>query len=202
MSKYARFPLSTALLLLLVTTLTVAVVAQSGGSYDIEWFTIGTAGDEFAAGGDYQVGFTLGQEQEPLISTGGSYQIVQGYWSEGSGPTAVKLVAFGVEPRVHVLVVYWETATEMDTLGFHLYRSDSGTPGTFSRLNEALIPSRSPGGGGGAYYEWLDAGAVPGRTYYYLLEDVDAYGQATPHGPVEGVLAGYGAFLPLLHKGP
>lgn len=200
MRRKAVIPLIS--VLLLAAALGGLALAQSGGSYDVEWQVLGTAGDEFAAGGAYQVGFTVGQEQEPLVSSGGRYQVVQDYWQDGGAPTAVKLAAFGVEARGQALVVYWETASEMDTLGFHLYRSESGEPGTFARLNEALIPSRSPGGGAGAYYEWIDAGAVPGRTYYYLLENVDAYGQTTPHGPVEGVLAGYGAFLPLLHKGP
>ena len=63
------------------------------------------AGDEFVTGGAYQLGFTVGLDQEPLISTGGSYQIVQGYWSGGSAPTAVKLVAFDVESRGQALVV-------------------------------------------------------------------------------------------------
>jgi hypothetical protein len=187
--------------LLLAAALGGLALAQSGGSYDVEWQVIGSAGDEFAAGGAYQLGFTLGQDQEPLVSTGGSYQIVQEYWSGGSAPTAVKLVAFGVEARGDTLVVFWETATERDNLGFHLYRSDIGTPGSFSRLNETLIPSQSPGGGG-AQYEWVDTGIHRGRLYFYLLEDIDMYGLATPHGPVTGLLAGFRAFMPLVTKGP
>lgn len=188
-------------LLLLAVALGGLALAQSGGSYDVEWQVLGAAGDEFASGGSYQLGFTLGQDQEPLVSSKGSYQIIQGYWSGGIGPTAVKLAAFGVRARGDALVVFWETASELDTLGFHLYRSDTGAPGTFSRLNEALIPSEAPGGGGAAY-EWIDAGAARGRTYFYLLEDVDVYGQATAHGPVTGLLAGFRAFLPLAFKGP
>ncbi len=187
-------------LLALLLFVPALALAQSGGPYDVEWFTIGTAGDEFVAGGAYQLGFTVGQDQEPLVSSGGGYQVVQGYWQDGGGPTAVKLVAFGVEARGQSLVVYWETAAEHDTLGFHLYRSESGEPGTFARLNEALIPSQSPGGGAGAYYEWVDATVVRGQPYYYLLEDVNVYGQATAHGPVEGRLALYRAYLPLLGR--
>ncbi len=188
--------------LLLAAFLGGLALAQSAGSYDVEWFTIGTAGDEFVAGGDYQLGFTVGQDQEPLVSSGGPYQVVQGYWQDGGSPTAVKLLAFGVEARGQAMVVYWETAAEIDTLGFHLYRSESGAPGTFARLNEALIPSQSPGGGAGAYYEWADATAVRGQRYYYVLEDVDARGQTTAHGPADGRRPYAAVFLPLIAKGP
>jgi len=187
--------------LLLVAAALGLALAQSGGAYDVEWQVLGTAGDEFAAGGAYQVGFTLGQAQEPGVSAGGGYQVIQGYWSGGNNPTAVSLVAFGVEARGGALVVTWETASELDLLGFHLYRSDTGEPHTFARLNEALLPAQASGGGG-AVYEWVDAGAAGGRPYFYLLEEVDVYGQATAHGPVVGLLASYRAFMPLVGKGP
>lgn len=200
MKRQALAPLFA--VLLLAAALGSLALAQSGGSYDVEWQVIGTAGDEFVAGEGYQIGYTVGQEQEPIVSTNGAYQVVQGYWSGGSGPTAVKIVALGVQARGNTLVVFWETASETDNLGFHLYRSASGTPGTFARLNESLIPSRSPGGGAGASYEWVDAIVVPGSTYFYLLEDVDFSGQATAHGPVMGRMDLYRAFLPLVGKGP
>jgi len=34
-------------------------------------------------------------------------------------------------------------------------------------------------------YVWLDGTVQMGRTYYYQLEDVDIYGNATMHGPVQ-----------------
>ncbi len=96
------------------------------------------------------------------------------------------------------------TATEMDLLGFHLYRSDMGEPGTFVPLNDGLIPAQTPGSLVGARYEWADADVERGRTYFYLLEVVDVHGQATAHGPVPGSLpapAHYRYHLPLVVKG-
>lgn len=185
------------LLLLLVR----GVLAQSGDDYDVEWSVSGSAGDQFASGSNYQVGLTLAQDQEPGISAGDSYQIIQGYWSGGVGPTAVKLLGFWVEAHGDTLVVFWETATEMDTLGFHLYRSESGAQASYHRLNEGLIPAQGAGGGGGARYQWADTTARPGARYFYLLEDVDSYGQATAHGPVEGILPYHPIYLPLILKG-
>ncbi len=79
----------------------------------------------------------------------------------------------------------WETSQEIDNLGFNLYRSNTRT-GTKIRLNRALIPTQVPPGSPfGAVYDWIDAFRLrSGRRYFYWLEDIDLYGNATLHGPV------------------
>jgi hypothetical protein len=194
------------MILLLVVLLLFggAVLAQSSGGYDVEWQVIGSAGEQFATGGDYQLGFTLAQDTPPQVSQGGSYQVVQGYWSgAGFPPTAVTLVGFWVETRGDALVACWETAAEVDLLGFHLYRSDTGAPGSFVRLNEELIPGQAPGSPVGASYQWVDVTVAAGQTYFYLLEDVDVYGRATCHGPESATLQPttlFRIYLPLVHQ--
>ncbi len=96
---------------------------------------------------------------------------------------AVTLNSFtATEAEDHVLVA-WETVSELDNLGFNLYRStDEGVMG--ERLNEELIPSQAPGSGQGFRYEWADYGVSAGVSYYYWLEDVDFAGNTTLHGPV------------------
>ncbi|MBN1137877.1 MAG: hypothetical protein JXM73_14910 [Anaerolineae bacterium] len=191
----------------LLLAVTAGALAQSGGDYDLEWQVIGSTGDELVAGGDYQIGFTLGQAQDTPLSAGGSYQIAQGYWAGGGAPpTAVGLVGFWIEARSNTLAACWETASEIDTLGFHLYRSDTGESGSFVLLNDGLIPAQAPGSPMGARYEWADAGAAPGRSYFYLLEAVDVYGQAMQYGPAPGslpIIVGiyHRAYLPLVSKG-
>jgi hypothetical protein len=180
------------------------VLAQSGGNYDLEWHTLGSAGEQFVSGGSYQIGFTLAQDTPPLISAGGSYQILQGYWSGASGrPTAVTLAGFWVEARDDTLVACWETVEEVDSVGFNLYRSGTGAPGSFVQLNEGLIRGQAPGSPEGASYEWADSGVERGRTYYYLLEELDVRGQASRYGPVSGRLpptALYRIYLPLVSR--
>ena len=78
----------------------------------------------------------------------------------------------------------WQTASELDVLGFNLYRSERAE-GPYVQLNEGLIPSQLPDGPGGASYAWHDAGASLGRRYFYLLEEIDSYGGATRYGPTE-----------------
>jgi len=109
-------------------------------------------------------------------------------------PTAVKLLSFAAAPRGGAILVTWETASEVDNLGFHLYRREVGMQG-YIRLNQALIPSRSPGQGEGATYAFVDEEVRGGVAYEYLLEDIDVAGRRTPHGPV-AARALYVVFLP------
>jgi hypothetical protein len=178
-----------------------AVLAQSGGSYDVAWQVLGSAGEQFVAGSGYQLGFTLAQDTPPLVSQGSGYQVVQGYWSGGGGiPTAVTLTGFWVEPRGDALWVRWETASEIDVVGFHLYRSEGNPAGPYSRLNEGLIPAQSPGSSTGAPYDWIDGDVVEGVTYYYLLEGLDAQGRTTEYGPLPAALAAYRIYLPFVSR--
>ncbi|MBN1139662.1 MAG: proprotein convertase P-domain-containing protein [Anaerolineae bacterium] len=103
---------------------------------------------------------------------------------EAPTPTAVALARFEGWPEGLAIHVEWETVTEIDNLGFNLYRAES-PDGPYVRLNEELIPSQAPGSPVGAVYVWLDDAVQAGQTYYYMLEDVDVYGQTTMHGPVE-----------------
>jgi hypothetical protein len=98
-------------------------------------------------------------------------------------PTAVKLAAFEVASQGEGILVTWETAMELDNVGFNLYRSTAAT-GPYTRLNATLIPPQFPGEVMGGIYEWLDSDVQPGLIYYYKLEDLDLKGVSTLHGPV------------------
>ncbi|RMG95968.1 MAG: hypothetical protein D6706_11095 [Chloroflexi bacterium] len=67
--------------------------------------------------------------------------------------------------------IEWETATELQTAGFHLYRSQS-PEGEFVRITESLIPAKG-NTVSGASYSFVDNSVRPGETYYYLLEEVE-----------------------------
>jgi hypothetical protein len=81
------------------------------------------------------------------------------------------------------VVIEWETASELDTAGFNLYRSDS-PDGIFVRVNENLIPA-SPDPLTGGTYTFDDPEVKPGRIYYYELESIDVDGSTTRYGPTE-----------------
>ncbi len=103
-------------------------------------------------------------------------------------PTAVKLAAFDATPQGQAVLITWETASELDNVGFNLYRSETAD-GAYVRLNATLIPPQNPGSVMGGYYEWLDADAQPGVVYFYKLEDIDIQGVSAFHGPISAAVA-------------
>jgi len=80
-------------------------------------------------------------------------------------------------------VVEWSTASELNTVGFNIFRGDTPTdPGV--RVNTELIPASEDTLTGGDY-QYTDEDIVPGQVYYYYLEDVSADGATNRHGPIE-----------------
>jgi hypothetical protein len=79
------------------------------------------------------------------------------------------------------IVIEWSTASEMDTAGFNVYRSQSET-GPWERINQSLIPGSDDPLTGGSY-QYQDDLVAPGLTYYYMLEDVDTSGATSREGP-------------------
>ncbi len=53
--------------------------------------------------------------------------------------TAVRLASLTAQGSSRSVLVEWETASELDNLGFHLYRGVSAD-GPWTRLNASLIP--------------------------------------------------------------
>ncbi|MGD9057101.1 MAG: C25 family cysteine peptidase [Desulfobacterales bacterium] len=96
--------------------------------------------------------------------------------------TVVDLISFTAEGEGNAVKVAWETAAEVDNLGFHLYRA-AAPGGPYTRLTDRLISAR-PRQGQGATYSFIDRQVTVGSLYYYKLEDIDIYGKHTEHGPI------------------
>jgi hypothetical protein len=101
---------------------------------------------------------------------------------------AVDLVSFTAVGGESSVSVAWETASESSTVGFNLYRAEGTADGAQVKLNGEIIPAQAMGSAMGATYAFSDNAVAQGVTYYYWLEDVDAAGVATPHGPVSASL--------------
>lgn len=101
------------------------------------------------------------------------------------GTTAVELTSFTATGNDSDVLLEWETGSELDNLGFQLYRSSS-EEGPYERITTRLIPGlgSSPAG---ARYRYRDAAVENGRSYYYELEDIETTGKTERHGPVLGV---------------
>lgn len=98
-------------------------------------------------------------------------------------PTAVAMASFNAGWTREGVRVEWETASELDSLGFNLYRSPAARSG-YQQINASLIPCQSPGTAQGAAYSYLDSQAQAGTVYYYVIETLDAQGRADRYGPV------------------
>ena len=94
----------------------------------------------------------------------------------------MSLVSFTAKGSNNAVKVEWETASEMDNVGFHLYRATS-PGGPYTKITDKLISAR-PRQGNGANYSYVDADVSVGRLYYYKLEDIDIFGTHTFHGPI------------------
>ena len=56
-----------------------AVLAQTGGPYNLEWHTFDGGGGPMS-GGDYSLSGTIGQADAGAAMTGGDYSLQGGFW--------------------------------------------------------------------------------------------------------------------------
>ncbi|NOZ48620.1 MAG: hypothetical protein GXP37_01070 [Chloroflexi bacterium] len=104
------------------------------------------------------------------LSAGANHYVLANY-----DPQAVQLDYFSVVAQGGVVLISWQTVSELNHFGFNLYRRQA--PGdVWQRLNAHLILSPSPGSPEGRLYRWNDAAALPGTSYVYRLDDVDLNG--------------------------
>lgn len=103
------------------------------------------------------------------------------------GDLFVDLKFFAADPADGRVVLHWETATELDNLGFNVLRKPEIGGGPWEIVNASLIPAQGDPLGGAAY-SFEDANLTNGVRYRYRLEDIDLAGINMLH-PVEMALA-------------
>ncbi len=81
------------------------------------------------------------------------------------------------------ILVEWTTASELDTVGYNLYRSENPAE-QGERVNQDLIPSSTNSLTGGSY-EFEDRDVRVGVKYYYSLEEVETSGTTNLAGKIE-----------------
>ena len=96
---------------------------------------------------------------------------------------AVTLVSFTATGGDGQVLIEWETASEINNIGFNLWRS-TREMGDYVKLNDLLIPSQALGSVIGASYSYMDTAVVGGTTYYYKLESIATDGSSELHGPI------------------
>ena len=84
-------------------------------------------------------------------------------------------------PGTQEVRIDWKTATELDTSGFYITRSNSAT-GPFAQVSP-FIPHEGDTISGWTYV-YTDVIPALNRTYYYFLEAVNNDQSLDPHGPI------------------
>jgi hypothetical protein len=93
-------------------------------------------------------------------------------------PTAVTLssltATFDASKGV---LIRWTVESALNNVGWNIYRSET-KEGEYVKLNDTLIPNAEDATSRHSY-EYIDKTALPGKRYYYYIEDVDFDGKKT-----------------------
>jgi hypothetical protein len=83
---------------------------------------------------------------------------------------AVTLLYFTAEPQPDAILLRWETASELNSSAFRIYRALAATGPWDTWIHQ----QPAVGDLVGATYQYRDLDVMPGITYYYLLEEIEA----------------------------
>lgn len=112
---------------------------------------------------------------------------------------AVTLVYFRATGVSYGVFLEWETASELDNLGFFVNRSLSQGSG-YTRISGFIPASGNPLLGG--YYQYNDTSVSNGTTYWYKLESIDVHSVAEFSEPPVSAIAGTGITATPTSTGP
>ncbi|MBC8231089.1 T9SS type A sorting domain-containing protein [bacterium] len=105
----------------------------------------------------------------------------------------VALSSFVGTPIDSVVYLKWRTETEVNNLGFSIYRSEE-EDGNYTKIDFV------PGLGSSAMpidYQFTDKGVEAGKTYFYYLEDIDIAGEKSKSKIIKVVVPPAKPVLPI-----
>ncbi|MCP4716406.1 MAG: hypothetical protein GY868_14900, partial [Deltaproteobacteria bacterium] len=97
--------------------------------------------------------------------------------------TLIELVSFEAQSVKGGVVIAWETASEIDTVAFNIYRAQR-PDGNFAKLTDTVIAATGSAVAGSSY-SFTDTTAVIWADYYYQLEEIAADGESILYEPVK-----------------
>lgn len=110
---------------------------------------------------------------------------------------AVTIIYFRANPGTEDIILEWQTGSEIDTLGFNLWRgTDCGEASGAQRINANTIGARG-GIATGAEYDFTDTDLEPDVLYDYRLEEITLTGGSNCQDdfPLQAALEGSGSSL-------
>jgi hypothetical protein len=93
------------------------------------------------------------------------------------------------------VLLTWETGSELNHLGFNVYRSTDPIAG-FEQINGELIRNYLTSGEFRGRYRFEDKNLTNDTTYYYMIEDIATNGDTEFHGPVFATPAATAGSIP------
>ncbi|MEW6356547.1 MAG: C25 family cysteine peptidase [Planctomycetota bacterium] len=98
-------------------------------------------------------------------------------------PTCVTLAGIKAVEEGNRTVVEWETASEINTVGFHLLRLEKkDDKERYVKVSDRLVPALRHAPQGGTY-RLVDPDAKAGETHSYKLEEIEEGGKKRTYGP-------------------
>ena len=149
--------------------------------------TIGSFVDE-STGSNWYIVFQVDETNTPI-----------GCHSEPADPTGVSITDFSAQYSAEktAIELAWQTASEVDVLGFNVLRSTSEV-GAQVQINEEQVDVAHPGQMDGSRYTFDDNSVSIGQTYYYWIELIKTDSSGESVGP-EAAFAGFRLFLPFVN---
>lgn len=85
-------------------------------------------------------------------------------------PIAIGILLLFYDPGA--ITIDWQTASELNTKGFNLFRAEEAPDAQYEQINVALIPANGDSVTG-ASYRVVDEDALAGRWYLYQIEEIE-----------------------------
>ena len=122
----------------------------------------------------------------------------QGCHSEPANPTSVVLtnLAASYDLLTNQVNVSWETANQIDMIGFNVLRQAPGEAAP-TQLNQGIIEVYNPGSSEGGIFSYTDTQIEFGSQYSYWVEVLETSGLTSQFGPLD-VTAGFRVYAPML----
>jgi hypothetical protein len=143
----------------------------------------------FVLGADIYARFRLDYGENVGPTGDAQFGEVEDYELVRNGQTTlITLVSFTATEQEAMILLEWETASEIDNAGFNIWRSETADGETI-KINDQLIPAK----GGATFefnYSYEDVDVESDYTYYYKLEDIDNNGVSKFHDETGPVVAG------------
>lgn len=147
------------------------------------WVQCGSFPTQWQVGDTVHVDLT--DAHGPTGTEYGSVEVVlttAGYDAGGETTLPVELSWFAAREDNGLVTLEWVTESEVENLGFNLYRS-TDWDGEYVKINAEFI--EGAGSSATAHtYEYVDSVPDDETVYWYKLEDIDYSGTRTLYGPI------------------